>query len=36
LDQGGMGLSIIRQSASEMRYARQGDKNELTLRFAMG
>lgn len=35
LDQGGMGLSIIRQSASQICYARQEDNNALTLRFAM-
>ena len=33
LDQGGMGLSIIRQSASRMRYARQDGFNALNLQF---
>ena len=36
LDEGGMGLNLIRQSASEMRYVRQDDRNVLTLRFAIG
>ena len=35
LDQGGMGLGIIRQSVSELRYARQDDFNELTMVFAL-
>ena len=34
LEQGGMGLNIIRQSASQIHYARQNGCNELTLYFA--
>ena len=33
LDLGGMGLSIIRQTASSVEYARTEDRNVLTLRF---
>ena len=35
LDQGGMGLSLIRQSALRMEYARQRDRNVLKLWFAL-
>ena len=34
-DAGGMGMSLIRQTASEMRYLRQNETNELTLQFEM-
>ncbi len=33
LDHGGMGLSIIRQSVSSIRYERKNDQNELTMCF---
>ena len=35
LDSGGMGLEMIRQSASGMHYERRRDRNELTLDFAL-
>jgi len=34
-DLGGMGLGLIRQTAAEMRYAREGDENHLALRFSL-
>lgn len=36
LDEGGMGLNMIRQSASDMRYERKDGRNELTLVFKEG
>ena len=35
LDNGGMGLSIIRQSASSVRYKRKKDRNKLTMHFQL-
>lgn len=35
LDQGGMGLTIVRQIVTEMRYERTEDKNMLTLVFSL-
>lgn len=35
LDQGGMGLALIRQTASRMEYARVADGNVLTLWFSL-
>lgn len=35
MDQGGMGLNIIRQSVSSMHYERTEDRNELTLVFLL-
>lgn len=35
LDNGGMGLNIIRQSASSIHYERKNGQNELTMRFSL-
>ena len=35
LDEGGMGLNIIRQTTTEMEYERKDGWNVLTLRFAL-
>ena len=36
LDMGGMGLNMIRQTAENMTYNRDDDKNCLTLEFTLG
>ena len=35
LDMGGMGIGIVRETASSMEYARKDDRNVLILRFRL-